>query len=968
MDTLTQKKTAHIISHTHWDREWYMPFEYHHMLLVELMDTLLDTLDSDPDYKYFHLDGQTIVIEDYLQVRPSQRERLERYIKEGRIQIGPWYVLQDEFLTSSEANIRNLLTGHKDAEQYGVISKTGYFPDSFGNMGQAPQILQQADIQNAVFGRGVKPTGFNNMVGEADTYESPYSEMYWEAPDGSKVLGILFANWYCNGMEVPVGADDAKAYWDKNLKNAEEFASTPHLLFMNGCDHQPIQTDLSDAIKTASTLYPDIEFKHSNFDEYIADVAETVPDDLTVVKGELRSQHTDGWGTLVNTASARIYLKQMNQQTQTLLEKVAEPLAVFAHLDANASYPHDELTYAWKTLMQNHPHDSICGCSVDEVHQEMETRFLKSRNVAEVLIKEATSKLVKQIDTLGVDAWSGNESDVNSNADVDANIDAKAKAVVPFTIFNTTGWHRTGAVEVELEIAKKYFSEGPAPHLLAQELKQEDLGHYVIKDEQDKIIPAEIQDMGVHFGYDLPKDRFRQPYMARKIKVTLLASDVPALGYKVYACQQVTSDSTVGPTVNVTSNSTSSSTVNITSNSTSGVTSLSEDRETNCVHVEGHTMENDKLAVTVEQNGTLTLLDKQSGHVFKGLNAFENSGDIGNEYVYRQPNGEVAITTEGLQAQITVIEQNAVRAVIEARLEWEIPASANETFAEEKQEFVPFRERTAVRTTETVPFILTTRYTLEANSGMVKVETRFNNQAKDHRLRALFPTGVNSAYHYADSIFEVAKRDTQPAKEWINPSNCQHQGAFVSVHEQNRGFTIANKGLQEYEVLQGEENSIAITLLRAVSELGDWGVFETPEAQCLGEQVVEYAIIPHAEDGIASGSYASAYQFQIPWTVVQTELQHGKLPTTYSWLNWNEEETALAFSTLKLSQETSDVIARFYNLGQKTVMLTVDLPRGTGEIYNSDVLERRHELVDKSKGYEVAAYKIVTLSYVVQHN
>lgn len=941
---MTQKKTAHIISHTHWDREWYMPFEYHHMLLVELMDTLLDTLDSDPDYKYFHLDGQTIVIEDYLQVRPSQRERLERYIKEGRIQIGPWYVLQDEFLTSSEANIRNLLTGHKDAQQYGVISKTGYFPDSFGNMGQAPQILQQADIQNAVFGRGVKPTGFNNMVGEADTYESPYSEMYWEAPDGSQVLGILFANWYCNGMEVPVESEAAKAYWDKNLKNAEEFASTPHLLFMNGCDHQPIQTDLSDAIKTASTLYPDIEFKHSNFDEYIADVAENVPDDLTVVKGELRSQHTDGWGTLVNTASARIYLKQMNQQAQTLLEKVAEPLAVFAHLDANASYPHDELTYAWKTLMQNHPHDSICGCSVDEVHQEMETRFLKSRNVAEVLIKEATAKLVKQIDTLGVTAWGRNESDVHANACTNSDI------VIPFTVFNTTGWRRTGAVEVELEVAKKYFSEGPAPHLLAQELKQEELGHYVIKDEQGDIIPAEIQDMGVHFGYDLPKDRFRQPYMARKIKITLLASDVPGLGYKVYACQKVISDQT--------------------SNSTSNVTSLSGAIETKSkfVHVKGHTMENDKLAVTVEHNGTLTLLDKQSGHVYKGLNAFENSGDIGNEYVYRQPDGEVAITTEGLEAQINVVEQNAVRAVIEAVLTWNIPASANETFAQEKQEFVPFRERTAVRTTETVPFILTTRYTLEANSGMVKVETRFNNQAKDHRLRALFPTGVNSAYHYADSIFEVAKRDIQPAKEWINPSNCQHQGAFVSVHEQNCGLTIANKGLQEYEVLHGEENTIAVTLLRAVSELGDWGVFETPEAQCLGEQVVEYAIIPHTKDGIDSGAYASAYQFQIPWTVAQTELQHGKLPTTYSWLNWNEEETALAFSTFKLSEETSDVIVRFYNLGAKAVTLTAELPRGIGEIYNSDVLERRHELVDTSKGYEVAPYKIVTLSYVVQHN
>lgn len=159
-------KTAHLISHTHWDREWYMPYEYHHTLLAELMNDLLRILEEDDSFRSFHLDGQTIIIEDYLQIHPEKREVLEKYIREGRIIIGPWYVLQDEFLTSSEANVRNLLIGHQDAAYYGVISKLGYFPDSFGNMGQAPQMLKQADIDTAVFGRGVKPTGFDNMVGE----------------------------------------------------------------------------------------------------------------------------------------------------------------------------------------------------------------------------------------------------------------------------------------------------------------------------------------------------------------------------------------------------------------------------------------------------------------------------------------------------------------------------------------------------------------------------------------------------------------------------------------------------------------------------------------------------------------------------------------------------------------------------------------------------------------------------------
>ncbi|MDF2715099.1 MAG: alpha-mannosidase, partial [Paenibacillus sp.] len=101
-------KTAHVISHTHWDREWYLPFETHRHLLVKLMDTLLDTLERDPEFRSFHLDGQTIILDDYLAIRPDRKERLSHYIREGRIAIGPWYVLQDEFLTSSEANVRNL--------------------------------------------------------------------------------------------------------------------------------------------------------------------------------------------------------------------------------------------------------------------------------------------------------------------------------------------------------------------------------------------------------------------------------------------------------------------------------------------------------------------------------------------------------------------------------------------------------------------------------------------------------------------------------------------------------------------------------------------------------------------------------------------------------------------------------------------------------------------------------------------
>ncbi|GIQ61492.1 hypothetical protein PACILC2_00600 [Paenibacillus cisolokensis] len=315
------KKTIHVVSHTHWDREWYMPFEAHHVRLLKTMDTLLDLFEQDPEYRSFYLDGQTIVLEDYLQVYPEKRDKLIELAKEGKISAGPWYVLQDEFLTSGEANIRNLQVGHRDARPFGAVSKIGYFPDSFGNMGQAPQLLRQAGIDTAIFGRGVKATGFDNKVEDAAAQESPFSELRWVSPDGSEVLGILFANWYSNGNEIPVDKEAAKTFWDRAIAAAERYASTSHLLMMNGCDHQPPQTDLSAALRTARELYPDYEFIHSNFDDYIKAVKAELPQQLSVIKGELRGQHTNGWYTLVNTASARVYIKQKTRKTRRCSRK-----------------------------------------------------------------------------------------------------------------------------------------------------------------------------------------------------------------------------------------------------------------------------------------------------------------------------------------------------------------------------------------------------------------------------------------------------------------------------------------------------------------------------------------------------------------------------------------------------------------------------------------------------------------------
>ncbi|EHB65210.1 alpha-mannosidase [Paenibacillus lactis] len=906
---MEQSRKAHIISHTHWDREWYLPYEKHHVRLIQLMDSLLETMEKDSEYRSFFLDGQTIIIEDYLQVRPEKKEQLLKLIADGRIIIGPWYILQDAFLTSSEANVRNMQIGHQDAARYGSVAKIGYFPDTFGLTGQIPQLMRQSGIDNAFFGRGVKPTGFNNTVSDGG-YESSFSELMWESPDGSKVLGILFANWYSNGNEVPVDEEEARKFWDRKLADAEKYASTPELLYMNGCDHQPIQRDLAEAIRTARKLYPDTEFIHSNFDDYLKALRDKLPEDLSSVKGELRSQRTDGWGTLVNTASARVYLKQMNQRGQTLLEKVAEPLASHASL-LGLEYPHHLFTYAWKTLMQNHPHDSICGCSVDEVHREMVTRFEKSRHVAESIVADSVRVIADSVDTSAFTQY--------------------GEDALPLVVWNTTGWSRSGTVTIELDAGRLYFREGFTLEETSRRMKELDLSGRVLVNDKGEALPCTVEDLGVQFGYDLPDDRFRQPYMARRVRLTFEASEVPAVGFATYAWVK---SGAAAP---------------------EGASLISGE----------NVLENAWLKVEIAADGSFTLTDKKGGQVYRDLGVYEDTGDIGNEYMYKQPNGEAALTTKGLPAQIRVVEDTPYRAAIEIVHDWEVPASADSRLEAEQIELVYYPQRKAQRVTETVPMKIRTVVALNKSGRGVEIEATLDNRAKDHRVRALFPTDLETKTHLVDSMFEVAERSNVPAEEWTNPSNTAHQQAFVDVSTSEAGLTVANQGLNEYEVLRDGRNTIAVTLLRSVGELGDWGYFPTPEAQCIGEFTVRMEVIPHQGDGIGSGAYAEAYQFQVPWTAAQTGIHEGSIPTTYAPLGWSRSDRELAFSSMKISERTGDLMLRWFNMAGTQAELGLQSELACEGVYKSTILEDEGDVqafsTDGSYSMTVKPYEIVTL-------
>ncbi|MBC1730639.1 alpha-mannosidase [Listeria seeligeri] len=852
---MTRKK-AHIISHSHWDREWFLPLESLRFKLVTLMDEVEGLLDMEAGFNHFHMDGQMIMLEDYLAVKPAKREKMKQLVADGKLRIGPWYMLQDAFLTSGEANIRNLQYGLEMAKEFGHVEKIGYFPDTFGLYGQVPQLMSQAGFDTVVFGRGVNPTGFNNQVFDS-AFASKYSEMFWESPDGSKVLGILLANWYSNGNEIPVEKEAAKVFWDKKLADVERFASTDEWLFMNGCDHQPVQTDLAEALEVAKELYPDVDFIHSHFERYQDAVKQSLePEKLQTVYGELTSQQSDGWSTLANTASSRIYLKQANEKIERLLERLAEPISVMAS-DAGVPYPHEYLAFAWKLLMENQIHDSITACSLDEVHREMEVRFEKVEQVTMSLISNAARKLTEQITI--------------------------AETGIPITIFHAGGVEFAKTIEIELETDEIHFSEMHFEQI-PDELAKLPAQTFRLETSEGLEIPVVVEPLGIHFNYDLPERKFRDSYFARKYKLTFTVENLPAVGYETLYAHAI---SEVEPEAEISS---------------------------------ALTMENRFLKVEVAANGTYTLFDKMSGIEARGLGAYEDVGDIGNEYMFKEAGDKLRVDTLQSKPEISVLREDKLGKTIIIRHEIEIPESASAAFAEEKRRLVWHPERKSPRSEKRIILKVATELTLNKHDKQLAVRVKIVNNADDHRFRVSFPTGVTCETHQAGSVFEVTTRPNKQAKEWTNPTSDNRKQAFVT----SGNVLIATHGLPEYEVSENGDK-LELTLLRAVSEIGDWGDFPAYEAECHREITAEfYVFLTDGSKAINSELPAEVNALLAPVYAMQHKPSNKTkiLPENQNFAKW-KAANGLVFSTFKLAKDNKRIVRFYQTATEPTILQTI---------------------------------------------
>ena len=983
-------KTVHVISHTHWDREWYLTFQQFRLKLVHLIDKLIDILDEDPEFKHFMLDGQTIVLDDYLQIRPEMEEVLRQHIQSGRILIGPWHILPDMFLVSPEAHIRNLLEGAHTTHKFGPKMLIGYIPDPFGHPGQTPQILKGFGIDAAALWRGVS--------------DLP-AELWWEAPDGSKVLLAYLRDSYSNGANLPVHNPELFtkqiAFADASL--SAHSAVDDHLIML-GTDHMEPSPLTSTAIAYASEHLLDRQVVHSTLPGYIQSISAQIPNlekPLSTIRGELRA--CDRSNLLPGVLSTRMWIKQRNHHSQTLLEKWAEPFSVFAEnmIPEEAKLVSPEavasnriqnaapiIRQAWRLLMENHPHDSICGCSIDQVHDEMKPRFDQADQIAEEITLQALQALSRAVDTQSGDVFS---------------------AVV---LFNPLGYTHHDVVEIALNVPKDVAAYelvdadktlipheciGSSNHVLANVLLRKNelratigainegrvagaaiVGIKVSRQGATVTIDAILDDKGqpnIPEWHQAEEDIARYEadpgvthfqvlaHTPQASKIRFVCPDIPALGWctlwvRASAAPQAS------PTVEVSRflKPFLPLALRFTESEFGGklLTKLDGGDEKKPPFV----IENNIFQVEASRaDGTLTITDKRTDTIYPGLNRFVDGGDAGDEYNYSPPKGDSFFTPKVVSLKVFPYRQ--IRA-LEIVYELKAPAQLSADRHSRSKKLV------------TIPIL--SRISLSPAVPRIDIHTDLGNLAKDHRLRVHFPAPISVREADHDGHFEVVRRPLgvpQKGENWVeDPRPEVPQRAFTDISNGEIGLTIANRGLPEVEVLKGDKGAhteIALTLLRCVGWLsrddipgrqGHAGpAFETPGGQMPGKWGFDYAIIPHK--GNWRESCQQAYAFQTTLCAIETGIHPGEIPDQGSFISSLPDEFVV--STIKATENGKGWLVRGYNISSETIRCRLKPIRRFAHAAQVNLAEKELSPMpiadDGSVAISAAGHKIVSIMF-----
>ena len=877
------KRKVHVVPHSHWDREWYFTTSRSKVYLMKDLKDVLDTLESNPDFKYFMVDAQGSLLDDYIKWMPQDKDRITKLVKEKKLVIGPWYTQTDQLVISGESIVRNMYYGMKRCETFGGYMNVGYVPDSFGQSGNMPQIYKEFGIEDTLFWRGVS----DDMVNHTD-----YN---WRGDDGSVVFTTQIPFGYYIGGNIPEDPKQSEEFWQKEcFEKAGGRSATKHIYFPNGFDQAPIRTNLPEIIKERNEKDPENEYVISCIEDYIKDVKSENPE-LEEVSGELViAKHMRIHKSIF---SSRSDLKVMNTQIQNYVTNVMEPLLTLSYNLGN-DYPHEAVGEIWKLLFENAAHDSIGSCISDTANEDVYVRYKQARDIAVNLV-ELHSRLIAT--------------------------SVKNDAEMTFTLINTLPQKRNDTVVVKTYIPGGNFA------ILDEKGNKVDYTVIESRDLTDYVLSQTIK-------LD-PSRKFYVPSQVLEATIAIKTSDVPAFGYVQYTLD------------------------------TKGNSAKNLEKK--------NTLENEFYAINVEEDGSLTITDKENNVTYKNQGVLVENGDDGDSFNYSPPRKDLEVFSNKSECSVEVSGSDIYdQAVIKFNMV--VPKD--------------LEERAEGKVSVNLPITMTVA--LRKDSKVIDFNVHVDNKGLSHRLCVLFDSQIVSSYNYADEQFGSIKRPNYYEKEmklymasaenktekktgvqelanWANdqstwqepPISIEPTQSYVSLTDGKQGIAVIPQGVREYEVL--DDHMIRLTLFRTYGFMGKENliyrpgrasgerIIETPAAQLLKEMDFAFGFTTYASDINEANvdTLAKTYNTNIE-VYTYAEFLNGRLifsqreieGTKESRYSLFETENKLVVSAIKKAEDNDGYIIRLFNgKNHENISDTIKFNFDVKEAYYTNLREEKTE-------------------------
>ena len=805
----TSRVTVHLVPHTHWDREWYEPFQRFRLRLVDLLTDVLARAEADPRF-HFTLDGQLAAVDDHLEVRPEDTGRVAALVGRGQLAIGPWLILADEFCCSGENLVRNLELGTARAEALGGAMPVGYLPDMFGHCAQMPQILRRAGLDHACLWRGV-PSAV-----DAHAFR-------WRAPDGSAVRCEYLPGGYGNAAYLLADAGQVAARTAEFVDRMRPWFGDDPVLAMYGTDHSAPLPTLLERVSTLEGADSPYRLEVCTLADYLALFDPAALDDLPGWDGELRSHARAN--ILPGILSVRGHLKRAMADAERMVERYAEPWAALW----SEQWPARFLDMAWQRLVASSCHDSVTGCGVDETAVQVAARLAEAGQLGQAVRDRVVAGLAATVPGDAVLVLNPSPADRSGLVWFDAvPPEGAAGVVLELPDGSTVPTQEVGRPAREL-FTGSFGAAALREAIIRRSFGQEMFNRRIQRWERaDRTVTFHVGRAGdPTFDIDAAAEEidalataaggsWTLRIMAEPVRSLLAAVAVPALGW--------TAARPVAGTA----------------------------RHARTVYVGQSTLDNGGVLVSVNADGTLRIAGPD-GTVLDGVGRIVDGGDAGDTYNYAPP-GRDSLIDRPVSVTVEPAEEGPLLGalVVTRMYRWPTGLAADR----------------GARSAETVLTAVAMRVELRVGEPFVRLSLDFENRCVDHRTRLHLPLPAAADCSYAEGQFAVVRRGlTSEGGYGEEPVPTFPASSFVDAGQ----AAVLLPAMTEYELVDGGRE-LALTLLRATGQISRsvhpyreepaGPEIPTPLAQSPGIQSIRMAVLPHAGTWAGAGVAAAAERYR----------------------------------------------------------------------------------------------------------